>query len=213
MKSMTKDIRIKVCGMRDPGNIAEVSHLLPDFLGFIFYASSPRYVGSDFKMPPLPSSIRRVGVFVNESNDAILKRVTDHGLDFVQLHGDESVAQCRELKTAGVHVIKVFSVDDEMDFGVTLPYRDVVDYFLFDTKGKLYGGNARRFNWEVLSRYDQSVPFFLSGGITPDHMGEIDELKHMNLLAIDVNSGVEVRPGLKDLGKIEAIKAKLNDKK
>ncbi|HEU5145241.1 MAG TPA: phosphoribosylanthranilate isomerase [Chryseosolibacter sp.] len=210
---MDNNIGMKVCGMRDPGNIADVSRLHPDFLGFIFYAPSPRYVGDDFKMPPFPSTIRRVGVFVNETNAVILQKVKEHQLDFVQLHGGESVQQCRELKTSGVGVIKVFSVDDETDFSITQSYRDAVDYFLFDTKGKLYGGNAVRFNWEVLSRYDQSVPFFLSGGITPDHVTEINDLEKLNLVAIDVNSGVEVRPGWKDPQRIEEIKAKLNDKK
>lgn len=213
MAPIINKVRMKVCGMRDSGNIADVSLLHPDFLGFIFYPNSPRYVGEDFSMPPLPPDIRRVGVFVNEGNAAILQKVKDHALDYVQLHGDESVDQCRELKASGVGVIKVFAVDEETDFSNTRPYRDVVDYFLFDTKGKLYGGNAVRFNWDVLSRYEQQVPFFLSGGITPDHVDEINRLKNMNLVAIDVNSGVEVRPGFKDPQRIEAIKAKLNDKK
>lgn len=210
---LDKNIRIKVCGMRDAGNIAEVSQLQPDFLGFIFYAPSPRFVGENFSMPPLPSSIRRVGVFVNEATRVILQKVKEHTLEFVQLHGQESVAQCRDLKASGVGVIKVFSVDDDTDFSITAPYRDAVDYFLFDTKGKFYGGNAMRFNWDVLSRYDQRVPFFLSGGIRPEHMEEINALSDLNLAAIDVNSGVEVRPGYKDPHKIKAIRAKLNDKK
>lgn len=210
---LDKNIRIKVCGMRDPGNIAEVSQLQPDFLGFIFYAPSPRFVGEDFRMPALPSTISRVGVFVNETTGVILEKVKAHALEFVQLHGQESVEQCRSLKASGVGVIKVFSVDDETDFSNTEAYRDAVDYFLFDTKGKFYGGNAMRFNWDVLRRYDQRVPFFLSGGIRPEHMEEINALSDLNLAAIDVNSGVEVRPGYKDTHKIKAIKAKLNDKK
>lgn len=212
METQKKNIGMKVCGMRDPGNIAEVSQLHPDFLGFIFYPPSPRYVGEDFKMPTLPADIRRVGVFVNEANAVILQMVRDHSLDFVQLHGHESVDQCRELKAKGVGVIKVFSVDDEMDFEITHGYRDTVDYFLFDTKGNLYGGNAMRFNWDVLARYDLNVPFFLSGGIAPEHVSDIKRLENINLVAIDVNSGVEVRPGLKDPRRIEAIKLKLNDK-
>ena len=209
---MDRLIRMKVCGMCDVGNITDVSEIRPDFLGFIFYAPSPRYVGADFKMPQLPAGIRRVGVFVNEINEVILQKVAEHGLDFVQLHGQETPAQCRALKEHAVGVIKVFSVDDETDFAATQNYRDVVDYFLFDTKGKYYGGNASRFDWSVLARYDQSVPFFLSGGIGPEHLKEINQLKNMNLVAIDVNSGVEVRPGFKDVHKVETIKAKLNEK-
>src|SRR5690606_30113359 len=152
----------------------------------------------------------RGGVFMNESTDVILRRVKEHDLHFVQLHGEESPAQCSELRTAGVGVIKVFSVDEDMDFSATTVYASAVDYFLFDTKGKLYGGNARRFDWKVLSRYDQKVPFFLSGGIAPEHIDEINHLDGYNLVAIDVNSGVEVTPAYKDIARIKFIQTKLN---
>src|SRR3546814_918001 len=138
---------MKFCGMRHAYNIACVSKIRPDFLGFIFYPPSPRYVGENFKMPQLPAGIHRVGVFVNEVNEVILQKVAEHGLDFVQLHGQESPEQCLALKEHAVGVIKVFSVDDEMDFSATQDYRHVVDYFLFDTKGKYFGGNASRFDW------------------------------------------------------------------
>ena len=200
--------------MRDANNIAAVSQLHPDFMGFIFYPPSPRYVGDDFKMPDsVSSTTRRVGVFVNEMTSVIIQKVKEHGLDYVQLHGNESAAQCLELKNHGIGVIKVFSVDDEMDFTVTRAYRNAVDYFLFDTKGKYFGGNATRFNWNVLSRYDQEVPFFLSGGISTEHIEEIKNLRDINLAAIDVNSGVEIRPAFKDVNKIESIKEILNIKK
>jgi len=211
---MEEEIKLKVCGMRDPDNIREVSQLQPHYMGFIFYALSPRYVGDDFRMPDslLPGT-STVGVFVNESTERILQKVQAFGLDLVQLHGDESPAQCREVKKMGVGVIKVFSVDDETDFHVTGSYADSVDYFLFDTKGKYFGGNARTFNWEILSRYDQRIPFFLSGGITPDHIEDIKKLKKKyNLQAIDVNSGVEVHPAFKDVQQISAIKKTLNIK-
>jgi phosphoribosylanthranilate isomerase len=204
-------IKLKVCGMRDPGNIRDVVALKPDFMGFIFYENTPRFVGVDFMIPEkIPQTTKRVGVFVNERTEAILEKVKAHRLHFVQLHGGESVEQCRELKAHGVGVIKVFAVDDDTDFGVTRDFAETVDYFLFDTKGKYYGGNARRFNWSILSRYDQRVPFFLSGGITPDDVDEIKRLQGFNLAAIDVNSGVEVSPACKDVNKIKAIKAKLN---
>ena len=208
---MEGKMKMKVCGMRDAKNIADVSQLHPDFMGFIFYRPSPRYVGDDFKMPQtLSPATRRIGVFVNEANDVIVQKAKEHRLDYVQLHGNETPEQCLELKKLGMGVIKVFSVDDDMDFSVTREYRHAVDYFLFDTKGKFYGGNATRFNWDVLSRYNEDVPFFLSGGISPDHIREIKDLGHMRLVAIDVNSGVEIRPALKDVKKIEAIKAILN---
>jgi len=208
-----REIKIKVCGLRDAGDIVKVSELHPDFMGFIFYAHSPRYVGDDFRIPEsLPPSTKRVGVFVNESTKVILKKVKDHLLDFVQLHGEETAEQCLELKKHNIGVIKVFSVDDQTDFSSTRDYQDSVDYFLFDTKGKLYGGNARRFNWSVLARYDQKIPFFLSGGITPEHIEEINKLMNLNLMAIDVNSGVEMSPAVKDVNKIKAIRETLNIK-
>ncbi|HET6544809.1 MAG TPA: phosphoribosylanthranilate isomerase, partial [Chryseolinea sp.] len=126
-------------------------------------------------------------------------------LDFVQLHGDESPAQCDELKATGLGIIKVFSIDDDFNFDLTKPYREVVDYFLFDTKGKYYGGNAKAFNWKVLDAYDQEVPFFLSGGLSPDNVNALGDVQKMNLHALDLNSGVEVSPGFKDIEKIKTI--------
>jgi len=208
------DIRMKVCGMRDAENILAVAGLQPDYMGFIFYRGTPRYVGDDFRIPhDMPDTIQRVGVFVKEETPAIIEAVRKFRLNYVQLHGGESPDQCRALKDHGVGVIKVFSVDDDMDFSVTRAFSDVVDFFLFDTKGKFYGGNARRFNWHILDTYDQKVPFFLSGGIGPEHMDEINDLSNLNLAAIDVNSGVEVRPGLKDVGTVSMIKNALNYKK
>ena len=192
--------------MRDAENITAVASLRPQYLGFIFYPKSPRFVGESFDIPDnLPALIKRVGVFVNEANDVILAKSRSLRLDFVQLHGNESPAQCDELKATGFRVIKVFSLDDDFNFDVTKPYREMVDYFLFDTKGKYYGGNAKAFNWEILSKYDQEVPFFLSGGLSPDNVNTLGDIQKMNLHALDLNSGVEVSPGIKDLEKIKTV--------
>ena len=204
---MSKAIKLKVCGMRDPENILEVAKLEPDFMGFIFYAESPRYVGDNFRMPDFHGVTRKVGVFVNEATKAIMKTVQKFGLDAVQLHGGESVEQCREIKREGIAVIKVFSVGDENDFELTETFGRAVDYFLFDTKGKYYGGNAATFDWTLLQRYHHEIPFFLSGGITPGLVeNDVQKLNHHQLHAIDVNSGVEARPALKDIEQIKAIK-------
>ena len=198
-------ILIKVCGMRDAENIRQVSALDPDYMGFIFYPPSPRYVGNEFKLSESPSTrTTRVGVFVNASNDEIKKYSLTTGFDHVQLHGNESVQQAAMLKDSGFKVIKVFSVDDAFDFSVSKPYIPAVDYFLFDTKGKLYGGNAKKFDWSVLNRYDQEVPFFLSGGLSSDNIKDIKSLEGMNLHALDLNSGVEESPGLKSVSKLKA---------
>jgi phosphoribosylanthranilate isomerase len=200
----SKEIKIKVCGMRDSDNIREVAALSPDYLGFIFYPKSPRFVGDEFKSPAsLPSSITRVGVFVNESTQFILMKSKSAGFTVVQLHGNESPDQAAALKDAGLQIIKVFSVGDDFNFAVTKPYESSSDYFLFDTKGKLFGGNAKTFNWSILNQYDQQVPFFLSGGLSAENLQGIKDLQHMNLHALDLNSGVELMPGLKDPARIQ----------
>lgn len=199
-------IKIKVCGMRDANNITQVATLGPDYMGFIFYPPSPRYVGADFKLSDKDATpIVRVGVFVNAENEEILRQSRLVGFDHVQLHGNEGVHQAGALKDSGFKVIKVFSVDDDFDFGITRQFAPVVDFLLFDTRGKLYGGNARAFNWNVLRRYDQDVPFFLSGGISPENVKDIASLEGMNLHALDVNSGAEGAPGLKDVKKLKTI--------
>ena len=203
------DIKLKICGMRDGENIREVAALSPQYMGFIFYRKSPRFVGDDFVMPVIPPSIRKVGVFVNETTEAILKLASQHDLTLIQLHGNETPEQCRELKAKGLEVIKVFSVGEDFDWTIVQPYKPVADFFLFDTKGKYYGGKAQAFNWSLLQQYDQEIPFFLSGGLSPENIRNITRLKDMNLYALDVNSGVEDSPGVKNISKIESVLEKL----
>lgn len=200
-----------MCGMRDVKNITEVNALRPDYMGFIFYQNSPRFVGDDFQIPAnFPTNIIRVGVFVDETTDVMLQKVQEHKLQFLQLHGAESVEQCTELKCHNVKIIKALSVDDKTNFTGTKDYSAAIDFWLFDTKGKYHGGNSKTFNWKVLDQYDQSLPFFLSGGLSPDNVLETRSLLDMNLHAIDINSGVELQPGLKDVNKIKTIKNILN---
>jgi len=204
---MSTPLQLKVCGMRDADNILQVAALRPAYMGFIFYEKSPRFVGESFVLPAdFPTDIKKVGVFVNAPAETMLTTAARVGLDALQLHGHESVEVCRQVKAAGLEVIKVFSVDDDFDFAGTQPYRAVADYFLFDTKGKLYGGNAQTFDWSVLGRYDQQVPFFLSGGLTPANVADALLLEGLNVYALDVNSGVETAPGKKDIGLIQELK-------
>lgn len=192
--------------MRDETNILEVGTLAPDFMGFIFYEKSPRFVGPSFQVPFGLQAVSRVGVFVNETTEVMLLKAKDHMFEYLQLHGHETVEQCAELKENKIKIIKAFAVGDEMDFAVTKPYAEVCDYFLFDTKGKNFGGNGRSFNWKVLYHYDQRVPFFLSGGIGPENVNDVKALKSLNLFALDVNSGVEETPGVKNYEKIKRLK-------
>lgn len=204
-------IKLKVCGMKHRDNILEVGLLRPDFMGFIFYKNSPRYVGSDFEIPEtLDVAVKRVGVFVNEDVQTIAKLVSRHKLDFVQLHGDETPEQCRRLKDKGIGVIKVFAVDGEFDFSLVKPFESFVDYFLFDTKGVLRGGNNRTFDWKILDQYAGNVPFFLSGGISPDNVNAIALMNNKKLFSIDVNSGIEDSPGFKNKVKLWELMNRLN---
>jgi phosphoribosylanthranilate isomerase len=198
--------------MCDASNIMEVASLQPDYMGFIFYKPSPRYVGEEFNLPDnFPNTTERVGVFVNETTDVIKDLTEKFNLTTIQLHGSESPEQCKSLKEDRLHIIKAFSVDDTFDFDQTEEYKPYVDFFLFDTKGKFHGGNAKRFNWEILKKYDQEIPFLLSGGLTPDNIEEIKALQGMNIYAIDINSGVEVKPGLKNVTAIKKVNELLDN--
>lgn len=202
-------MKLKICGMKYPDNILEVGSLLPDYMGFIFWEKSARYFDGD--LPNLPKSIRKVGVFVNESIPIILEKIAKYDLQAIQLHGHESVEFCKDLKSeidAAIEIIKVFSVDDTFDFNVLEPFETVCDYFLFDTKGKLPGGNGTTFDWKVLANYPSSKPFFLSGGIGLDEMDAVNEILKTNLpvYAIDVNSKFEIEPGLKNINHVRTIR-------
>jgi len=195
-------VRIKICGMKYPDNILEVGSLLPDYMGFIFWEKSARYF--DGIMPDLPKSIQKVGVFVNASSSEILEKIEKYNLQAVQLHGNESVEFCVDLKNKignKIKIIKVFSVNDDFDFEVLKPFENVCDYFLFDTKGKLPGGNGIAFDWKVLKNYPSTKPFFLSGGIGIEELENVKQVLKTNLPihAIDVNSKFEIEPGLKNV--------------
>jgi phosphoribosylanthranilate isomerase len=207
-----KQVAIKVCGMRDATNIRKVSGLCPDYLGFIFYPKSKRYVGDNFVVPEIPNAITKVGVFVNESTDVISRLAEKCSIDHVQLHGDETPLQCDELKALGFTVIKAFGVSEDFDFNLLNLYKSRCNYFLFDTTGKSYGGTGRSFDWDVLQKYDQEVPFFLSGGLSLVNTENALNIKSMNIHALDVNSKFEIEPGVKDVAKLdELFKLRINN--
>ncbi|EDP95655.1 phosphoribosylanthranilate isomerase [Kordia algicida OT-1] len=207
-----KEIKLKICGMKYEDNMKAVSELEPDYLGFIFYRKSSRFF--DTVIPEIPKEINKTGVFVNASVEEIIKKVTLYDLQAVQLHGNESPEFCEELKkriltplNAQVEIIKVFSIKDEFNFDTLKPYEAVVDYFLFDTKGKLPGGNGVTFDWKVLENYPSKKPFFLSGGIGLETITKLTDFMKSKAskycYALDVNSKFEIVPGLKN---IEALK-------
>ncbi len=201
-------LHFKVCGMGTAENILEVASLEPDYLGFIFFEGSSRNFNG--RIPPLPETIKKTGVFVNAAPEFILEKIRDFDLQAVQLHGEESPGYCLDLKSGfeigrEIELIKVFSLKETFDFGKLNPYEGIADLYLFDTKGKNKGGNGLVFNWELLKNYSSPTPFFLSGGIG---LGEINDLKDFIeyfenngkedlLYGIDVNSKFETAPGQK----------------
>jgi Phosphoribosylanthranilate isomerase len=192
---------IKICGMRDSANIQQVAALQPDWMGFIFYPKSKRYVGKEFVHPCVPG-VKTVAVFVDEEPGSVRDIVNDNRFDFAQLHGDESPAYCKTIKDYGIHVIKAFGIYEGFNWQKLKPYQEVCDYFLFDTSTANYGGSGRKFDWQILENYRLSKPFLLSGGIGPDDAAEIQTIKHPVLAGIDLNSKFETAPALKDIEKL-----------
>lgn len=193
-------MEVKVCGMREEKNIKGIAALMPDYMGFIFYKPSPRYAGDMLNrdvLDSIDSNIIKVGVFVNEERASLLETVRRYGLDMVQLHGDESPEYCRSLKEEGLGVIKAFFPGGDKDPAITGSYNDC-DYHLFDNRGSGWGGSGKSFDWELLKGYRLDKPFFLGGGIGPGDISLITGLQGTLPRVIDINSGFETAPGLKD---------------
>ncbi|PCJ92666.1 MAG: N-(5'-phosphoribosyl)anthranilate isomerase [Flavobacteriaceae bacterium] len=207
-------MKLKVCGMNH--NTQEVAKLQPDYLGFIFWEPSKRSFTT--KMPIIDPSIKKVGVFVDASLEEVIEKVKLYNLDAVQLHGKETPVYCNSLRQKHVEhdnfeIIKVFSIKDDFDFSIIEPYEEVCDYYLFDTKGKLPGGNGYTFNWSVLKNYPSTKPYFLSGGIGLENVTDIESFQQLEeskyCHAIDINSKFETEPGLKNIEKLTKFKNKL----
>ena len=206
---------IKVCGMRDADNIREVEQLNTELsivncqlsinlMGFIFWPKSSRYVSE--RPAYLPHNTKRVGVFVNEDIDQVKRIAQDYALDFIQLHGQESPAYIRQLRSVcgdAIATIKAFNIAAPADLYHTTPYTGLADYFLFDTKAQLPGGSGQQFDWSVLADYVGETPFLLSGGISPDDAPRIRNFHHPKCIGIDLNSRFEVAPALKDINKLK----------
>lgn len=194
-------LQVKVCGMRDSTNIRELSVLPVDYLGFIFYAKSPRFTENLPLLPDLPPNIQKIGVFVNASENYILDKVAE-GLDGVQLHGNESPSLCAALQQKGVKVFKAFGIERGFDWETLSAYLPVVDYFLFDTKSNEHGGTGQRFDWQTLASYPFEKPYFLSGGLSNENIQDALAIGDQRLIGLDLNSRFEIAPALKDISKI-----------
>lgn len=199
-------MKLKICGMKYSENIVEISELLPDFMGFIFWEKSTRYF--DEIIPEIPKSIKKAGIFVGENAKEIAFKIKQYQLDLIQLHGNETPEICRELQQQNVQIIKVFSIGNDFNFDDLKPFENSCDYFLFDTKGKFPGGNGVAFDWKILEKYDSEKPIFLSGGIGIEDISKIKKLK-IPIFAIDVNSKFETQPGSKNIDLLQQFKSQL----
>jgi phosphoribosylanthranilate isomerase len=211
-----RKLKIKVCGITDIKQANALEAVGVDYIGFIFYAPSKRYVLNKLSLADLnsflPTHAKKVGVFVNESIENLLQLVKEAGLNMIQLHGDEDENYFEQLKLslakaslAQVQLIKVFRVGDKMP-ELTL-FENSADYYLFDTDSKMYGGTGAHFNWELLKGNAIGKPYFLSGGIGPNDIGGIEVMEKTkagrDLFALDINSQFEIEHGIKNLEKIK----------
>ena len=197
----------KVCGMREAKNISEVAALQPDYMGFILWDGSKRHCPNPQQAP---EGITKVGVFVDAAVAEIEGAIEDHRLGAVQLHGNESPGLCRELQ-GKAQIIKAFGLGESFDFDTLLDYLPYCDFFLFDTKGPMPGGNGTTFDWSILKNYAFDLPFFISGGIGLAEIDKINELRKTDLpvYAVDINSKFETAPALKDAEQLKKFKEKL----
>ncbi|MBC7654991.1 MAG: phosphoribosylanthranilate isomerase [Oligoflexus sp.] len=201
-----KDLKIKVCGMKYPDNISALSDLKPDYMGFIFYPPSKRFIGLDFQKSDLngiDKDINKTAVFVNAHLNEVIEFSHLYGFKTLQLHGNETPEFCKELMNQGFKIIKAFGVNDSFDFAVLEQYTNSVDFFLFDTKTEEHGGSGEVFGWDLLNNYHLDKPFFLSGGLSLDNLTSIIEIKNPYFFGVDLNSKFEIEPASKDVEKLE----------
>lgn len=213
----------KVCGLKEQGNIKEIIALKPDYIGFIFHEESPRFVKDEAlanwiqQEEELFEGIGKVGVFVNASIQSVLNSVHDYQLDFVQLHGNESPQYCMELNNYWEYtsmrkakLIKAFSIDEQFNFETTIPYEKHCAFFIFDTKSSVPGGSGKQFDWDKLKEYKNMTSYLLSGGIRPEDAESIKALNFPQMIGVDINSGFEKEPGIKEAVLVEAFFRKLD---
>lgn len=216
-------MKVKVCGMREPENLDALSQLPIDYIGFIFYKNSPRFIKGEQLMNWISENEKklagksRVGVFVDSAIEDILNKVHDYQLDFVQLHGHESPEYCREVISyweistmRRAKLAKAFSIDEGFDFQDTQAYEPHCSFFIFDTKSPSYGGSGKKFDWNLLENYMGMTPYLLSGGIDVKSAKQIRQLNFKQMMGVDINSRFEKTAGLKDIDMIKSFLQELN---
>ena len=197
--------KVKICGITNLEDARFAAGAMADYIGFIFYDKSERYI-EPAKAGAIINwlgGLETVAVFVNSALDDVNRIVTETGVNLVQLHGKESPEYCRMIDKPVVKAIHIRSgvAGEELQSEID-SYEDVVEYYLFDTKvpGK-WGGSGEVFNWDIISELEVNKPFFLSGGLKSSNINSA--VASVNPYAVDLSSGVEKAPGLKDFDKIE----------
>jgi len=200
-------MKIKVCGITNIDEALALSKAGVNYVGFIFYPASKRYVLNALTLEQIKNiqmpGVLKVGVFVNEPMEKVIATATAAGLDMVQLHGDETPNYCKEMANH-YPVIKAFRISEIDDVAYKIAeYLEEVDYLLFDTASSVYGGSGISFDWKKLANATGQKPYFLSGGIGPDDVSKITSFVESdaagNCIAVDVNSKFETAPGQKNI--------------
>lgn len=211
--------KLKVCGLTKLDQIQELISMNTDFLGFIFYEKSPRYVLNHLTLEDI-SKINhqgKVGVFVNEDLETIIETAQKANLNFIQLHGDESenfISKLKEKLNPEIGIIKVIRIGSEtLDSASSIQETinrqlKTSNYLLFDTDSKAFGGTGKQFDWNLLNELEIPLPYFLSGGISEENINDI-KILNQKPFALDINSKFELEAGIKDVGKIRLFKAKI----
>jgi phosphoribosylanthranilate isomerase len=198
------DIKIKICGLKDRGNIAGVIALDPDYMGFILYESSPRYVSikeAETLVKKIPSTIKKTAVLVNEPIELAISIAGSGIFDIIQLHGNESAEYCMRL-SEHARIIKAFGISEKLPEDLE-EYQPFCYMFLFDTAGQSFGGNGKKFDHTLLAGYNSDTEFMLSGGISADDSSCLKAFRHGKMTGVDLNSRFEVRPGIKNIALLE----------
>ncbi len=204
--------KIKICGLKHPDNIRDVMALQPDYIGFICYPGSKRFVEElDANWVAGLHGVKKTGVFVDADIDEVKTAILHYDFQAVQLHGKETPAYCAELTYLGVEIIKAFGIDERFDWATLGTYEAGVDYYLFDTQSNQHGGTGKRFDWTLLAGYTANKPFFLSGGISAENMADALQLGDGRLYALDLNSRFETAPGVKDITLLKNTLQTIND--
>lgn len=209
-------MKLKVCGLTKLDQIQELISLKVDFLGFIFYEKSPRYVLNHLNLKEISKipHAGKVGVFVNETIENVIDFSVKANLNFIQLHGDEDDHYIANLKNNLPNQIKMIKVirignqtSEELQKNIN-QQPSTINYLLFDTDSKAFGGTGKTFDWKILNEVEISIPYFLSGGISLENVHQIPTI-NTQPFSLDINSKFEFEPGNKDLIKIKQLYEKL----